>query len=139
MTTVLNTMSNSNKVFFTSGPLSVTETMLRFRGRRYKLHHIENLILKRPLFLMGLGIGGFTAGFAIFNTDILYSYEFFIALVLAVGFPAITWPFGTLSIQSRTLATDGGSITWFHKDLAKVQNAIEQISVAHKDKHIHIN
>ncbi|WP_346894812.1 hypothetical protein [uncultured Roseibium sp.] len=114
---------------FQSGPLSVTETMLRFRGRRYKLSHIENLILKRPLFLMGAGIGALIGAFGLFNADLLYWHEQAVLAGLALTLPMAAWPFGTLYIHSRTLSTGEGSITWFHSDLAKAQGAIEDLMV----------
>lgn len=118
---------NNNQIVFQSGALSVSQHMLRFRGRRYKLAHIENLILKRPLFIMALMIGLCIAGFSLLNKDILFSHEITIAIGLALAIPFCAWPFGTLNIQSRTLSTQGGSITWFYADLAKAQNAIENL------------
>lgn len=120
------TKQSNNEAAFTSGSLSVTKDMLRFRGRRYKLRHIENLILKRSLFLTGSTIGLFLVGLAIFNWDILYAHEVLISSLLAVIIPALCWPVGTLTIQSRTLSVDGGTITWLHRDLAKAQEVIEE-------------
>lgn len=122
-----------SKILFKNGPLSVSTTMLRFRGRRYKLNHIENLILKRPLFLMGLGFGAFLALFAIINADLLYAREAITTWIAVAVLPAISWPFGTLTMHSRTLSTNEGSITWLHRDLAKAQDAVEDVLAARSD------
>lgn len=116
--------SNSN-VLFQAGVLSVTTKMLRFRGRRYKLSHIENLILKRPLFFMGLALAAMLLGFASVNVDLLYSHEIAVFGITGILAPVTAWPFGTLTMHSKTLSTHEGSITWFYNDLAKAQSAIE--------------
>ena len=120
------TNTNSN-ILFSSGPLSVTSHMLRFHGRRYKLAHIENVLLKRPLLYMALAIAGLLIGAIIFNADILYIHESLIGIAAAILLAAASSPFGTLYIQSRTLSISGGSITWLHADLAKAQDVIEEI------------
>lgn len=112
---------------FKSGPLSVTQHMLRFRGRRYKLVHLENTILKRPLFYMALTWAGLLIGSIVFNADVLFAHEILVMLILAASLAAATWPFGTIHMQSRTLSVSGGSITWFYKDLAKAQDIMERI------------
>ncbi len=121
-------MNNSKPTFlYHSGPLSISTTMLRFRGRRYKLAHIENVILKRPLFFMALAMAGLLIGLVLFNSDILYLHESLIALAIAFVLLAASWPLGTMHIHSRTLSTSGGSITWLYHDLAKAQDVIEGV------------
>lgn len=119
--------TTSQTILMQSGPIFVTEKILGFRGHRYKIRHIENLILRRPLFLMGIALSILIAGFMLINADLLYWYEqiiFGIAAILAI---AATWPLGTLEIHSRTLNTSQGSITWLHKDLAAAQDQVEAI------------
>lgn len=118
-------MSDKNPPFFKSGPLSVTATTLRFHRHRYALSRIENTILKRPLFVMGLAIAALLIGMTMFNADILYIHEMILAFVIAGTVTLLTYPVGTLHIQSRTLSTSGASITWLHRDLAKTQEAME--------------
>ena len=115
----------SNRILFRSGPLSVTDTTLRFRRHRYALSRIENTILKRPLFLMGCALASLLCGMAVFNADILYVHEMAGAFGLAVLAAGAGFPLGTLHIQSRTLSTGGASITWLHRDLARAQEAME--------------
>lgn len=117
--------NKSPEPLFQSGPLSVSATMLRFRGRRYKLVHIENLILKRPIFVMGVGFAAILAGFGWINADMLYAHEQLAVGLLALTALATTWPFGTLTLHSKTLSTNEGAITWFYNDLLKAQAAIE--------------
>ena len=119
-------MQTETNTLFQSGPLSVTANMLRFKGRRYKLQHIENVILKRPLFLIGASIGILAGAFGWCNNDLLYLHEQTVIAAVTLLLPAATWPLGTLYIHSRTLSTSEGSITWFHRDLAKAQQAIEK-------------
>lgn len=112
---------------YKSGPITVTNSMLRFRHRRYAIRNIENLVLQRPLFLMGAGIATMCLGFLWFNTDILYMSEMLVLLVFATLLPAISWPWGTLHIQSKLLKTNEGTITWWHSDLSRVQDVVENL------------
>ena len=124
---------NSDDILFENGALSVSTTMLRFRGRRYKLAHIENLILKRPLFWIALGLSSCVALFAVVNSDLLYWYETLLLMLTAAGMPVLAWPIGTLVMHSRTLSTNEGSITWVYRDLAKAQDAIESVTDTERD------
>ncbi|MEP2987307.1 MAG: hypothetical protein ABJP08_29065 [Roseibium sp.] len=120
-------MKNEDMIF-ENGPLAVSASMLRFRGRRYKLAHIENLILKRPLFWIAAGFSFSIGFFALVNDDLLYWYETLLFLLIAAGIPVLAWPIGTLVMHSRTLSTNEGSITWIYRDLAKAQDAIESVT-----------
>lgn len=119
--------NRDNTILFQAGPLSVTQAMLRFRRRRYAIAQIENLVLKRPLFLMGLGTAALIIGMAVFNADILYVYEMGIAVILALGLAAASWPWGTLYIHSKLLRTSDGAITWLHADLIRSQDIVERM------------
>lgn len=119
--------TKSQTILMQSGPIFVTEKILGFRGHRYKIRHIENLILRRPLFLMGVALSVLIAGFMLINADLLYWYEHIIFGLAAILAVAATWPLGTLEIHSRTLNTSQGSITWLHKDLAQAQEQVEAI------------
>lgn len=78
-------MKQSNStILFSSGPLSVTNHMLRFRGRRYKLVHLENVLLKCPLFFMALTMAGLLICSVFFNADILYFHESLIWIAVAI-------------------------------------------------------
>jgi len=110
-----------------SGPVFVTDKILGFRGHRYKISHIENLILKRPLLLMGMAIAALICGFVWVNADLLYLHEKAVAALAALAVLGLTWPLGTLEIHSRTLSTSHGSITWRYSDLAKAQQTVERV------------
>lgn len=120
-------------IIFQSGPLAVSKTMLRFKGRRYKLAHIENLILKRSLFWIAMALSNAVALFTMVNADLLYSYELLIMMVIALALPILSWPIGTLAMHSRTLSTSEGSITWLYGDLACAQEAVEQVLEQNED------
>ena len=122
-------------LIYKSGALSVSNTMLRFKGRRYKLEHIENLILKRPLFYIGLGLGVLVMCFVMINADLLYWHELIMLGSIGLALPAASWPFGTLTMHSRTLSTNEGSITWFYNDLAKAQDAVESVLEQQEKRH----
>lgn len=117
------------KHLYKSGPLSVTEKMLRFRGRRYSVAHIENLILRRPLLWLGLFAAMFLGAFGWLNQDILYERELIALGGLILASVLVTWPFGTLYIHSRTLGagTNQGSITYWYGALARAQEAVEDV------------
>ena len=122
-------MNKHSKFIYRSGVLSVTKQMLRFRGRRYRLSKIENTILTRPLFIIATGFSNLFIAAIIFNNDILYLSEIFILLMISIIIMVATWPIGTLRIETRTLSASGASITWLHKDLAKAQEAIEELTM----------
>ncbi|MCV6575105.1 MAG: hypothetical protein OIF58_05155 [Cohaesibacter sp.] len=116
--------SAHDNILMKSGQIFVTQTVFGFRGHRYKINHIENLILKRPLLHIGLTLQALVIAFGIINSDLLYTYEQITIFSLAAITGLVTWPFATLEIHSRTLSTSHGSVTWFYKDLAKAQDMI---------------
>ncbi|NRA88451.1 MAG: hypothetical protein HRU28_13915 [Rhizobiales bacterium] len=126
-------MNKHSKFIYRSGVLSVTTQMLRFRGRRYRLSKIENTILRRPLFIIATGFAMLFVAATIFNNDIIYLSETIILLTISIFIMLTTWFIGTLQIHSRTLSTSEGAITWLYKDLAKAQEAIEELSMANED------
>ena len=126
-------MKKQTKFIYRSGVLSVTAQMLRFRGRRYRLSKIENTILTRPLFIIATGFANLFIAATLFNNDILYLSETIILLIISIGIMLATWPIGTLRIETRTLSASGASITWLHKDLAKAQEAIEELTMSDEE------
>ena len=120
-------MPKSSDVLYHAGPLRLTRAMLRFKGRRYALAHIENLILKRPLFWMAASLSVLLAGVLWFNQDILYPLEILVLSGAAILLPLLAFPFGTLHVHSKLLGTNEGTITYFYRDLLHVQNILEGI------------
>lgn len=116
-------MTSPQNVLYTSGSITVTDTMLRTRRQTFLLRDIEHIECRRPLVLValpiavGLNIIGLRFG------DLLTASE----LTATTGIPALgllaASQVGVLKLRSLTIRD---ACVWgWHRQLAEARDAVE--------------